>query len=283
MAVYKLTYKGHEGESTPTWSRFLIPARYGYASLMKIRFLMLFMTVSMFYPIFGAIYVYMSANPQFLATMGFSPFEIDGSFFYTFCRVQGALSYLLLAFISPSLVSWDISNGALQLYFCRPFSRLEYVLGKLSVLLPLLSILTWIPAVMLFAIKSSITGWSWMTENLWLGRSVLLAMLLWCVLLSLIGLAISATVKRRIAAGGAILCLYFGGSGLAGAINLVMGIESGSLFDLTKVIQTIWAELLRYDNGATMTVWSAWIALGIVVGICVWLLNRRIRSFEVIK
>src|SRR5882672_2733388 len=193
MAVYKLTYKGHEGESTPTWSRFLIPARYNYAKLTSIRFLMLFITVSMFYPVFSAIYVYLSANPAFLSTMGFMPFEIDGSFFYTFCRTQGTLSYLLMAFISPSLVSWDISNGALQLYFCRPFSRLEYVLGKLTVLLPLLSILTWIPAVILVAIKSSITEWSWTTENWWLGRSAVAGLMLWCILLALIGLAISAT------------------------------------------------------------------------------------------
>ena len=89
MAVYKLTYKGYEGESTPTWSRFLIPARYNYAKLTSIRFLMLFMTVSMFYPIYGAIYVYLSANPSFLATMGFMPFEIDGQFFYTFCQCSG--------------------------------------------------------------------------------------------------------------------------------------------------------------------------------------------------
>lgn len=283
MAVYKLTYKGHEGESTPTWSRFLIPARYNYAKLTSVRFLMLFITVSMFYPVFSAVYVYLSANPSFLATMGFMPFEIDGSFFYTFCRIQGTLSYLLVAFISPSLVSWDISNGALQLYFCRPFSRLEYVLAKLSVLLPLLSILTWIPAVILFVIKSSITEWSWTTENWWLGRSVVVGLMLWCALLALIGLAISATVKRRIAAGAVILGLYFGGAGLAGAINLVMGIESGALFDLTRVVQTVWADLLRYDNGSTISVSSAWIALGIVAAICLWLLNRRIRSFEVIK
>ena len=68
------------------------------------------------------------------------------------------------------------------------------------------------------------------------GRSAFLGMLLWCVLLSLIGLAISATVKRRVAAAAVILCLYFGGAGLAGAINLVMGIESGALFDLAKVV-----------------------------------------------
>jgi hypothetical protein len=283
MAVYKLTYKAYEGESTPAWSRFLIPARYNYAKLTAIRFLMLFITVSMFYPIGAAIYVYLSANAGFLQSFGFAPFAIDNQFFYTFCRVQGVLSYLLMAFISPSLMSWDISNGALQLYFCRPFSRFEYVLGKLSVVLPLLSILTWIPALILFLIKSSISDWSWTTENWWLARSVVLGLIVWSVLLSFLGLAISATLKRRIAAGAVILCIYFGGAGLAGAINLIMGIEAGSLFDISRVIQTIWADLLKYDNGFDTSVTSAWAAVAVVIAICLWLLNRRIRSFEVIK
>jgi ABC-2 type transport system permease protein len=188
-----------------------------------------------------------------------------------------------MAFVSPGLISWDISNGALQLFFYRPFSRLEYILGKLTVLFPLLSIMTWIPAVALFLIKASISDWSWTTENWWLGRSVFLGLLLWIALLSLLGLALSATVKRRVAAGALILGVYFGGAGLAGAINLVMGIESGSLFDLSRDIQTIWADALRYDNGSNTTVASAWLALGIAAAICCWLLNRRIRSFEVIK
>jgi ABC-2 type transport system permease protein len=245
--------------------------------------MMLFITVSLFYPIGCAIYVYLSANADFLKSLGMAPFAIDGQFFYTFCRVQGVLSFLLMAFISPSLMSWDISNGALQLYFCRPFSRLEYVLGKLSVVLPLLSILTWIPALILFAIKSSISAWSWTTENWWLARAVILGLIVWSVLLSFLGLAISATLKRRIAAGAVILCIYFGGAGLAGAINQVMNVESGSLFDISKVFQAIWADLLRYDNGSDMSVTSAWIAVGILMAICLWLLNRRIRTFEVVK
>ena len=138
MAVYKRTYAGFKGPSTAAWSRFLIPARYNYARLTQARFTMLFLTLSLFYPVGCAIYVYLSANPDFVASMGLTPFNIDGQFFYNFCRFQGVLAYLLTAFVSPGLVSWDLSNGALPLYFCRPFSRLEYILAKLAVLLPLL-------------------------------------------------------------------------------------------------------------------------------------------------
>ena len=283
MAVYKRTYTAHDGPSTATWSRFMIPARYNYEKLTNIRFLMLFVTVSLFFPMGCVIYVYLSANPDFTASLGFPPLLVDGEFFYRYCRIQGVLSFLLTAFVSPSLISWDISNGALQLYFCRPFSRLEYVLAKLSVLLPLLSIITWIPAALLFVIKSSISPWAWTTDNFWLGRSAVLGLMIWVVLLSLLGLALSSCVKLRIAAGALILGVFFGGAGFASAINGVMNIDKGSLIDLVEDIHTVWADLLRYDNGGELTVSSAWIALAVATAVCVWILHRRIRSFEVIK
>jgi ABC-2 type transport system permease protein len=283
VAVYKRTYTAHDGPSTAAWSRFLIPARYNYAKLTNIRFLMLFLMACLFYPLGCVIYVYLSANPGFLASLGIPPFEIDGGFFYNFCRVQGVLAFLLTAFVSPSLISWDITNGALQLYFCRPFSRLEYVLAKLSVLLPLLSLITWIPAMVLFAIKASTNDWAWTAENFWLGRSVFIGLVIWCLLLSLIGLALSSCVKLRIAAGALILGVFFGGAGFGGAINGVMNIENGSLIDLAEVMRAVWADMLRYDNGSEISVSAAWTTLGVTTALCIWILNRRIRSFEVIK
>jgi len=283
MAVYKRTYIGFEGAQTPTWSRFLIPARYNFAKLMQQRFIMSFITLSLFYPMACVVYVYLSDNPDFLASLGLPPFEVDGEFFYRFARVQGVLAYLLTAFISPGLISWDLSNGALPLYFCRPFSRIEYVMAKLAVLLPLLSILTWIPGVVLFAIKASISDWEFFTQTWWLGRGVFFGLFVWSLLLSLIGLALSACVKLRIAAGALILGLFIGGAGLGAAINSVMNIESGSLVDLMQVIHAIWADLFRYDNQSDLSVTSAWIVVGIVTAVCVWLLNRKVRTFEVIK
>jgi ABC-type transport system involved in multi-copper enzyme maturation permease subunit len=283
MAVYKRTYTAHDGPTTPLWSRFLIPARYTRAKLTKVRFLMTFMILSLFYPLGCLIYVYLSSKQDFMASLGFPPFDVDSSFFFRFCRVQGTLAFLLTAFASPSLISWDISNGALQLYFCRPFSRLKYVLAKLAVLFPLLSIMTWIPAAAMFIIKTSISPWEWTTENFWIGRAVFVSLFMWAALLSMIGLSLSSLVKQRIAAGAIILGVFFGGAGFASVINNVMNIEKGSMIDLFAVSETIWADLLHYDAGSELSVSSAWIAVAVVTGITIWILNRRIRSFEVIK
>ncbi len=81
--------------------------------------------------------------------------------------------------------------------------------GRISVLLTLLSLITWVPGVVLFAIQSSIEGWDWMTGNLWLAGSIVLGLLVWIVVLSLIGLALSAWVRWKIGAGALVLARHF--------------------------------------------------------------------------
>jgi ABC-type transport system involved in multi-copper enzyme maturation permease subunit len=57
-------------------------------------------------------------------------------------QTQIGFAFLLTAFVGPGLISPDLGNNALVLYFCRPFSRTEYVAGKLLVLVKLLSYIT---------------------------------------------------------------------------------------------------------------------------------------------
>jgi hypothetical protein len=53
--------------------------------------------------------------------------------------------------------------------------------------------------------------------------------------------------------------------------------------DLEQMMRVVWASLLRYDSETDIPVNAAWIVLCIVSGLCLWLLARRIRAFEVIK
>jgi ABC-2 type transport system permease protein len=286
MAVYKRTYKDYGGKRTATWSRFLILMRYSYARLFQSRFLVLFLALCLFYPIACATLIYLSHNSPALAMLKLQSNAlpaIDGSFFYVFCVVQGVLALLLTAFVGPSLISPDLANGGLALYLSRPFSRAEYVTGKMTVLLVLLSLITWVPGLLLYAIQASCTGWTWIKPNLWLARSIVLGPLIWIGVLSLIALALSAWVKWRIAAGACVLGLHFVGAGFAQAINEILRTRNGSLINLSEVIHTIWANLFQSSRGTDLSVMQAWIVLGVTCVLCLGLLARRIRGFEVIR
>jgi ABC-2 type transport system permease protein len=286
MAVYKRTYKTYSGPRTVPWSRFFILTNYGFARLFQSKFLVLFLTGCFFYPVACLSFIYFSHNEQLLGLLSLGNAKlpaIDGRFFYIFCRVQGIFAFMLTAVIGPGLIAPDLANGALPLYFSRPLSRTEYVAGKMTTLMLLLSLITWIPGLVLFGAQAVLAGWDWLMTNLWLGAAILLALSLWITLLSLIALALSAWVRWKIAAGALVVGVFFAGTGLGAAINNVLHTHYGALISLNQVIYTIWGELFRYDWGAQLTLTEAWGVIGLIAAASWWLLAKRIRPFEVVK
>ena len=181
------------------------------------------------------------------------------------------------------MVSPDLANGALPLYFCRPFSRAEYVVGKASALALVLSQITWIPGLVLFAIQASLAGRHWLAENAWMAASILLASWIWIAILCLLAMALSAWVKWRFVAGALVLGVFFFGAGFGHAVNAVMRTESGSLVDVGSMIRTVWSSLFRIPNRSSTSPAEAWSALLVVCAICLVLLMRKVRAYEVTK
>jgi ABC-2 type transport system permease protein len=229
--------------------------------------------------------IYAAHNLSFLDRFGAGnqTIRIDNKFFFYFMNVQGVLAFVLTAFTGPGLISPDIANGALPLYFCRPFSRAEYVLGKASVLAILLSQITWIPGLVLFAAQSSLAGSEWAWQHLWIAGSLILSSFIWIAILSLLAMALSAWVKWRIVAGALLLAVLFFGAGFAQAINGVMRTQSGHFVDISYLMATVWTSLFRIDNGRSMSSAEAWVALLTYCGVCLALLVRKVRAYEVIK
>jgi len=287
MAVYKRTYKGYSGPITPAWSRFMILPRYSYARLFQSKFLIMFLVACFFYPIGCAGFIYLAHNLSFLKTFNIPAgnlVEINPKFFYIYATVQAVMCYILTALVGPTLVSPDLVNNALPLYFCRPFTRTEYVIGKMSVLMWLLSLITWIPGLILFAIQASLAGWAWTRDNLWLAVAIVVGPLMWNAILSLIAIAMSAWVKWKIAAGALILAVFFAGAGFGAAINGVMRTNYGTLIDLSQDNFIIWAKLFRItDANLRVDVWDAVNALAVTCVVCLWLLFKKVRAFEVVK
>jgi ABC-2 type transport system permease protein len=285
MAVYRQTYKDYSGVRTPAWSRFFVLTRYSYARLFQSKFLVLFVAACMFYPIACAAYIYLSHNSPLMALLNMRTElpKADGRFFYIYCVIQGSLAFILTALTGPSLVSPDLANGAMPLYLSRPLSRTGYVSGKMAVLGVLLSLITWVPGLLLYLIQAICAGWAWTRDNLWLALAVVVAPLIWIIVLSLIGLALSAWVKWKIAAGALVLAVYFGGAGFGAAINAICRTRYGSLIDLRAVVHTVWSHLFRYHSGTDMSATQAWMVLVVTCTLCLVLLAKRIRAFEVVR
>jgi ABC-2 type transport system permease protein len=287
VAVYKRTYKTYDGALTPAWSRFLILPRASYGRLMQSKFLVIFLMASFFFPLGCAAFIYLTHNLSFLQSINVQAgqfLQINANFFRFFCSFQSAVAVLLAVVVGPGLVAPDLANNALALFFSRPFGRVEYVAGKMALLLFLLSLITWVPGLVLFGIQCSLAGRQWADENLWIAGAILLGLLVWDIFLSLIALALSAWVKWRIAAGGLILGVFFAGAGFGAAFNSIVRTQYGAVVDLRQVISILFYKLFRDDATVTaLTTGQAWTVLGVASAICLWMLSRKVRAFEVIK
>ena len=306
MAVYEHTYKRFEGTLTPEWSRFLIIPRHAFQDVFKSKLFTAFFAVCFIPLLVEAVLIYLHHNINALAILKVNVQEllpIDESFFQFFVNFQGGLAILVTLLVGPPLVSRDLRNNGLPLYLCRPFSRTEYVAGKMSVLVILLSLMTWIPQIVLFLFQSYLEGWSWFVSHLWIGGAILLGSIVWILLLALMSQAISALVKWRVVASAALLGIFFVPSVFGEVVNQIFATRWGSVISIGAMMKNVSSGLFGsftrtvgrrtirdFDGTVTSSItitepplWVCWGVLFVVCAICLAVLSRRVKAYEVVS
>jgi len=301
MAVYKKTYRPYDGALTAAGSRLLVIPRYAFEDLRKSRFLSIFFFSSFLYPLICALLIWLEHNASALRVLGVGAqlsrvITINATFFLSLLGWQSMLALFLAAFVGPGRVSPDLSNGGLALYLARPFSRVEYVIGKMLVLLILMSLMTWIPGLLLFGLEGYLEGWTWITSNMRLAAGMFFSAWIWILLVCLLALALSAWVKWKPAAGGLMFGLFFVAAGFGTAIDLVQNTKWGHLMQISSVVGTVWLYLFEGNNptstgavffrvtpGEELPLWSCCAVLLLVAGMCLYMLARKIRGAEVVR
>jgi hypothetical protein len=76
--------------------------------------------------------------------------------------------------------------------------------------------------------------------------------------------------------------VMFFGAGFGQAINAVLRTQTGYFLNLAYLMTEIWSNLFRIDSEHWISVSDAWIALSLYCGICLFLLMRKVRAYEVV-
>jgi ABC-2 type transport system permease protein len=286
MAVYENVYKQYSGELTPSWSRFLIIPRHAYQDIFQSKLFTGFFVLCFVYPLAASILIYLHHNVNALAVLQL-PIDIlipiDIEFFYKFVLVQGMLGFFLNLIVGPGLVSRDMENNALPLYLCRPLSRAEYVLGKMSVVLIMISAITWIPGLLLFLFQSYLEGMSWFLSNLRIASAIFLGSAIWILVLALLSQTVSAWVKWKLVAKAILVAIFFIPAILSTVIEEIYETRWGYLIDIRTMIRSIWGGLFNHPSRIEIPVWSAWAALLVICALSLFLLTRKVQAYEVVK
>src|SRR5262247_2107731 len=238
MTVYEHTYKPYEGKLTPAWSRFLVLPRYAYQDLFKYRLFTALFVLCYVCPLVYTVLIYLRHNVGALAAFGTNALKIardipiGGVFFLVFINIQTSLAFIFTVIIGPVLISRDLANNAMPLYLSHPFSRFEYIIGKMSVLLILLSLIPWVPGLLLFLFNSYLEGGGWMAENWRLANAIVTICFPSLVILSLLSAAFSAWINCRTAASAALFAVIIIPLPIGGVIKELFNTNKGFMLSL---------------------------------------------------
>jgi ABC-2 type transport system permease protein len=286
MAVYKRGYQRYQGSTIGHWSRFMVLPRFAWQRIFQHRLVLLLLVVAMIWPLLCAIFVYLTNHADLLkgASRQFQDFiQVNGNFFLAFMRFQAGFAVLLAAITGPGLIAPDLANNALPLYFSRPLRRSDYALARLTTLVGLLSLITWIPGLLLFGMQVGMAGSDWFRANWNLGLGIFVGFAIWIVLVSLVAMASSAYARMKAVSGGLVLGFFFLLSGLATIVNSVFRATWGNCLSPLWTCTRIWYELFSVIPNPGPGVPACIAVLLSMVFLLILVIERKLRPVEVIS
>jgi hypothetical protein len=127
----------------------------------------------------------------------------------------------------------------------------------------------------------------WVGSHLRIGTGLLAGSLLWIVVLSLLGLALSSWVKWRVVATGVIFAAIFVPAGIGGIATAILRTKLGLLMNMPVMMTQLWQRMLGapqiMSEKLTLPTGAIAAVLLLLCALSVTMLNARIRAREVVR
>jgi ABC-2 type transport system permease protein len=290
MSVYKHSYRAYTGRLTPEWTRVFVLARYGYAEAWSSKITVGIFTLSLLPCLAFLFAIYLANNPMARLLLGnHAPrvLGINAEFFLNFLYAQFGPALVLAAWIAPRLITFDLADDALPILLSHPISRFGYVFGKWVALFASLSLVTWIPALVLFAYQGYSSPQAWIAANLPIALGLLAGAVIWIAFHSLLGLALSSWVKWRVVATGVIFAAILVPAGVGAIVSAVLRTKWGLLLNVPLMMSVLWQRLMGVPGFANSQASLPTVAISAMLALacllCVAMLFARIRAREVVR
>lgn len=278
MPIHDQSYRRYGGHREMPGRAWAVIAWSGIKAMVKKRIFIGLLIFAWIPFIVRAVQIYIAANfPQ--ATMLAPTSET----FRQFIEQQGVFVFFVTIYVGAGLIANDRRANALQIYLSKPLMRIEYIAGKLAILMAFLLAVTLVPGILLLVLQVLFAGsFTFLRANLFLFPAITLASLLQVLLSSFTMLALSSLSNSS----RYVAILYAGAvfftQALYGALMAITGSTAISWMSFTanlaQVIDVIFRMKPRYD---TPWVVSFLVIVGLIA-LSLSILERRVRGVEVV-
>ena len=278
MPIHDQGYRRYGGERMARDRRWLVIARAGIVERLRERRFLLLMLMAWLLFLVRAVQLYVGTT--FLRA---SIFAASDETFHSFLNQQRLFVFFITVYAGAGLIASDRQANALQLYLAKPITRNDYIAGKLATLAAFLTVVTWIPAMTLLALQVLFSGsLEFVSSHPRLVPAITVTSVLQIALASMTMLALSSLSRsRRFAAMLYALVVIF-----AGAFERVLQTATGAagwvLLSPQNTLAVVTDALFGIESETEIPVAVALIAIVALLGVCVVVLERRVRAVDVV-
>jgi len=208
---------------------------------------------------------------------------VDAQMFFDFVRLQTPIVFMSVLFAGSGMIANDFRNNLMEIYFSKPMSWRDYVLGKVSTLTLVGLLQTGIPAVLMVMMHIIfIPTWEEF-QNSWWWAPASFGFALVIVLPTVLGILASSAVFMSQSFGAiAVFMLLIANSTMGVIIAELLRDREYLIIAFPAVLNRIGQHLFEQDN---LLYESNWLySLGLVGAVCavsLLLVSLRVRRAEV--
>jgi ABC-2 type transport system permease protein len=278
MPIHDQGYRHYAGERALHRRAWWVIARAGIMErLRERRFLgLLLFSWSLF--LMRAVQLYLGttiAQASFLA-----PTEQT---FHQFLNQQRIFVFFITIYAGAGLIANDRQSNALQIYLSKPITRHEYIAGKLLTLAVFLVAVTWLPAMLLLLLQVLFSGGvEFVSSQPRLIPAITLASFLQVSLAVMTMVALSSLSRSRRFVSMVYAGIVFFGAALDGVLRMSTGNPAWALVSPQNTLAVVTDAIFGNVTESAVPVSVALVALGVLLGISIFILERRVRAVEVV-
>jgi ABC-2 type transport system permease protein len=196
---------------------------------------------------------------------------------------EGLLSFIITVYVGSGLIANDRRANALQIYLAKPMTRVEYIAGKLAILMTFLLLVTWAPAMMLLVVQTALAGnFIFVRDHAFLVPAITIFAFVETLTLSATMLALSSLSNSSRYVGILYTVTLFFSQAVYGVMFAVTRTSALSWVSVQASLTAVGDAIFRLPNKYD----TPWYISGLVVfgliGVSAAILERRVRGVEVI-
>jgi ABC-2 type transport system permease protein len=136
--IHDQGYRRYGGVRTPAGRAWSVIAKAGIRTLISKRAFIGLLLLSWGPFLVRAVQIYAATNlPQA------SFLKPDAKMFRQFLEQQQVFLFFITVYAGSGLIASDRRANALQIYLSKPLTRMEYIFGKMAILMSFLLLVTW--------------------------------------------------------------------------------------------------------------------------------------------